>query len=179
MEQRTLDLINSNIIFGRLTELEFLLIPDDMQEKYVMYLANNGLSTPNWLYTSCNVHLKSIILEHKIKTSNNLTKEELADCSPEQITFYVNNLIKSGTWVSSYEIVYFTDEQREKYLSNKVSFGDYIEPELFFMLDEYHKLKYIIFYGLNNVDEPISKWYEVYEKSNNRDKQINSILDET
>lgn len=181
MEQRTLDLINNNILYNRLTELEFLLLTEDLQEKYIVHLVDNGLSTPNWLYTSCNANLKSIVLDYKIKSGypHSFSKQELSDCSKEQIAFYVNYLIKSGQWISEYEIIYLTDEQRTKYLNERAISGEYLATDLFMMLDEFHKIKYITMSGLLNVEPGIYEWYEVYDKANNRDNQINSILDES
>jgi hypothetical protein len=45
------------------------------------------------------------------------------------------------------------------------------------MLDEYHKLRYILMTGLNEVNSEIYNWYIAYETATNRDKQITKILE--
>lgn len=86
-------------------------------------------------------------------------------------------LLLEETYVNLHEIEYFTEEQKLRYLNKKAIDGDYLPTELFMMLDEYHKLRYILMIGLNEADNEVCEWYTAYEKATNRDKQITKILE--
>ena len=175
--QVILDMVQESIRNGHLSKLEFILIPEDLQEEYINHTLSYSSWFPDWAFKYAPDRLKPIILDYQITNGRGLSKEELEACTKEQIEKYVDRLIKQESYVNSFEIEYFTEEQKIKYLNQKAIHGDYMEPELFMMLDEYHKLRYILMTGLNEVSSEIYEWFLVYEKATNRDNKINQILE--
>lgn len=150
---------------GYLTHVEFLICTEELKSKYISIILNDDYSSRNiqdWLYNYLTEEQKRKIINSCIKDGERLGEYILNTLSKKDKDKYIEARLKQEPIhdLYDYELDILPKEAIIKFYTKSIDSNSYtyIENEKHFNLlpDEY-KVKYILYHGLKNVDDFISK----------------------
>jgi len=182
-DEELLKIIKNNMKEGnRIMLSEYLLYPSELRKHFIEISIGN--TVVNWVFDLFTPEQKSKHLDiaiDKVNPLNNISTHMLEFLSYEQKTKLYQKNIESGEGISNDILKTLNSEQISNYIRNSVKIygDDYIEEEIFNLLDLETKLYVITHCGLNNLEKTIKNWYYNYQKGLKREEQIKSLIDES
>lgn len=154
-----------------ITEKEYNTIQEEIYRKIQ---DGTTISRVEFLMSSRN--LKEMMLKRSLPYDLDFFEFEL--CDDELRKIHISNKVNQNKDISTDKFEILNDDLRNFYLNSIIPNKKItIEYTQFIAGSDSQKIEYIIYRGLDHVDNSIKKWYEKWRKIMRRDIQIESILE--
>lgn len=164
-----------------LSEIEFSVCPDELKMSYINTKISLNQNIEDWIFNWGDAKTKEDIITNDIKCGRTLAEERLKFIPINLIDTYYEFKLRNGFSIEECDLKYLTPEKHSELLYKLIDEGSEecfcdLAIEQFNMIDEKHKLTYIINNGLFNLTEDITGWYKTWLKAKGRDFKIDSVL---
>ena len=162
-----------------LSDIEFMVCPEDLKESYVRYRAANNHSLGHREKLWCSDSLMDELLDIYIDNFYTLDDTLLMRCSPQQLRKYFEKIIgdNDGNYYS-YNLAFCPIDMKDRVVDFCIERGDDFEYDEFKEFSTAQKLNYIIQNGLNRLEEEFCDWYKSWKTAKSRDYKIDSIFED-
>jgi hypothetical protein len=162
--------------YNRISELEWLLIPEDLRQEYLAIQINNETLLPDFILkslpeSSMNKYIYNMIRAGYLPQELGLKARDL----PEELLKRHISIIIGENSVEDDLFDMFTEEQKYKHINNSGERSYSITEYQFNYLNPMQKVDYLV-YNQNSYTDFMINWYKSWREAIDREKRMDSIL---
>ena len=161
--------------YGRISELEWLLLPAELKQEFIYYYYANRSLLPDFAFKEMQETLKNKYIDKLIRNGYSPSDFGLlhTDLSEDLLKIFIENII--GVESVSDEIFdLFTTQQKIYHIQKSGKDSYYITEYQFNHLKPLEKLDYSVYNGYYY--QFMKDWYKTWRDAIEREQQIDSIL---